>query len=259
MLNPRLNEREKMKLKDKICIVTGGARGIGREISRCFLEEGALVVIFDTNEEEAQKTAKDFAAKSYKDKFFFYKADVTNEHDIEEKMSDIYLKFTKIDILVNNAGITKDNLVLRMEVGDFKKVLDVNLIGTFICAKVASRYMVKQKHGKIINMSSVIGLHGNVGQSNYSASKAGVIGFTKSLAKELASRSINVNAVAPGFIDTEMTKKLDEKYKEKIIQQIPMGKFGTPEDVAKVVLFLASNDSDYLTGEVIRIDGGMAI
>lgn len=248
-----------MKLKGKICIVTGGARGIGREICRYFLMEGAVVCFFDLNEAEALKTVNEFSNDFGDGRIYFFKADVTDEKSVEESIEKIIQKFGEIHVLVNNAGITSDNLILRMSLDEWKKVIDINLTGTFICSKYVSKYMIKQKTGRIINMSSIIGIRGNAGQCNYSASKAGVIGFTKSLAKELASRNINVNAIAPGYIETEMTKKIDEKFREKIISMIPNGKLGTVEDVAKTALFLAAEDSQYITGTVINLDGGMGI
>jgi len=248
-----------MKLKGKICIVTGGARGIGKEICSCFLAEGATVCIFDLNKTEALNTLDQFVQKYGKEKAVFFNVDITSIDSVDNSMEEIIKKFGRIDVLVNNAGITSDNLVLRMDIAEWKKVIDINLTGTFICSKYASRYMVKQKSGRIINMSSVIGIKGNAGQSNYSASKAGVIGLTKSMAREFASRNINVNAIAPGYIETEMTKKIDEKFKEKIISMIPSGKLGTVEDVAKTAVFLASDDSEYITGAVINLDGGMGI
>jgi len=248
-----------MKLNGKVCIITGGGRGIGKEICSYFLKEGAVVCIFDLNEAEALKTIDQFDKQYGNARAAFYLVDVTSAQSVENAVGEIIKKFERIDILVNNAGITSDNLVLRMDIDEWKKVIDINLTGTFICSKYVSRYMLKQKSGRIINMSSVIGIKGNAGQSNYSASKAGVIGLTKSMAREFASRNINVNAIAPGYIETEMTKKIDEKYKEKIIALIPSGKLGTVEDVAKTALFLASEDSDYITGAVINLDGGMGI
>jgi len=248
-----------MKLKGKICIITGGGRGIGKEICSYFLKEGAVVCIFDLNKTEALNTLDQFEKKYGKDRAAFFYVDVTSVQSVESGIEEIVKKFGRIDILVNNAGITSDNLILRMDIDQWKKVIDINLTGTFICSKYASRYMVKQKSGKIINMSSVVGIKGNAGQSNYSASKAGVIGLTKSMAREFASRNINVNAIAPGYIETEMTKKIDEKHKEKIIAMIPSGKLGTVEDVAKTAVFLASDDSSYITGAVINLDGGMGI
>jgi len=248
-----------MKLKEKICIVTGGVRGIGKEICSYFLNEGAVVCIFDLNKVDAVNVLEQFKQKFGKEKADFFYVDVTSAQSVEKSIEEIIKKFGRIDILVNNAGITSDNLVLKMDISEWKKVIDINLTGTFICSKFASRYMVKQKSGKIINMSSVIGIKGNAGQSNYSASKAGVIGLTKSMAKEFASRNININAIAPGYIQTEMTKKIDDKFKEKIIAMIPNGRLGTVSDVAKTAVFLASEDSDYITGAVINLDGGMGI
>lgn len=248
-----------MKLKDKVSIVTGGSRGIGREISRFFLSEGSDVAVMDVSEKEGTETINFFKHEYPDRKVVFYNSDVSDFDSVEKNINDIYYKFGRIDVLVNNAGITKDNLLLRMSPDEFRKVIDINLTGTFICCKAVSRYMVKQKSGRIINISSVIGIRGNAGQCNYAASKAGVIGFTKSLARELASRNINVNAIAPGFIKTDMTEKLDARYKDKIIEMIPSGRLGTTQDVAKAAVFLASGDSDYITGSVIKIDGGMAI
>jgi 3-oxoacyl-[acyl-carrier protein] reductase len=248
-----------MKLKDKICIITGGARGIGKEICSYFLREGAVVCIFDLNKTDALNTLDQFEKKYGKEKAAFFCVDVTSVESVESSIKEIIKKYGRIDILVNNAGITSDNLVLRMDIAEWKKVIEINLTGTFICSKYASRYMLKQKSGRIINMSSVIGIKGNAGQSNYSASKAGIIGLTKSMAREFASRNINVNAIAPGYIETEMTRKIDEKQKEKIIAMIPSGKLGTVEDVAKTAVFLASDDSAYITGAVINLDGGMGI
>ncbi|MCE5329282.1 3-oxoacyl-[acyl-carrier-protein] reductase [bacterium] len=248
-----------MKLKEKICIVTGGARGIGREICSHFLKEGALVCFFDLDETEALKTLNEFNKEFGTLKAYFFKVNVADKESVESSIEEIVKKFGRVDILVNNAGITSDNLILRMSLEEWKRVIDINLTGTFICSKYVSKHMVKQKSGKIINMSSVIGIRGNIGQCNYSASKAGVIGLTKSLAKELAGRNINVNAIAPGYIETEMTKKIDDKFKEKIVSMIPSGKLGTVEDVAKTAVFLASEDSAYITGTVINLDGGMGI
>ena len=248
-----------MKLKDKVSIVTGGARGIGRRICEQFLKEDAIVYIFDINDEEGKAAASELKSIYGNSKVYFYRVDITNEKEVEETIGMIINSQNKIDILVNNAGITMDNLILRMSLDDWKKVIEVNLTGAFICSKYVVRGMIKERKGKIINISSIVGVHGNAGQCNYSASKAGIIGLTKSLAKEVASRNIMVNAVAPGYIETEMTEKLGEKVKEKLVSLIPTGKLGSIDDVAKTVLFLASEDSNYITGFVINIDGGMGI
>jgi len=244
-----------MKLKDRVSLVTGAARGIGKEIALAFAREGSDIVVCDVDLEAAQSTQKEIEGLGRKAMSF--KVDVTDLGQIEEMVNLILDKFVKIDILVNNAGITKDNLILRMSEEDWDKVLSVNLKGSFNCIKIVSRQMLKKRYGKIVNVASIIGLIGNAGQANYAASKGGLIALTKSLAKELASRNINVNAVAPGFIETPMTAKLPEAYKKQMLDNIPMGKFGSPEDVAKVCLFLASPDSDYMTGQVIVVDGGM--
>jgi 3-oxoacyl-[acyl-carrier protein] reductase len=248
-----------MKLKDKICIVTGGAAGIGKKISESFLNEGAIVCIFDVNEENGRGTLEELSAGSGRGKIFFFKVNVADEIQVEKTIEEIILKFKSIDILVNNAGITSDNLILRMNIEDFNKVISINLTGAFLCSKHVVRHMVKNKSGRIINISSIVGVRGNAGQCNYSASKAGLIGLTKSLAKEVASRNINVNAVAPGYIETEMTGKLPDAIKEKLTGTIPAGRLGSPEDVSKAVTFLAGPDSDYITGIVLGVDGGMGI
>ncbi len=248
-----------MKLKDKLSIVTGGSCGIGKEISSIFLSEGSDIAIFDIDEVKGRDTVKTLKNIYPDRRILFIKADITDSDIVEKSVNDLYGDFGKIDVLVNNAGITSDNLILRMSPDEFRKVIEINLTGTFICCKAVSRFMLKQKSGKIINISSVIGLRGNAGQCNYAASKAGVIGLTKSLAKELAGTNINVNAIAPGFIKTDMTEKLEDKYKEKITEMIPSKKLGTVTDVAKAALYLAAEDSGYVTGTTIRIDGGMAI
>lgn len=246
-----------MLLKDKLSFITGSARGIGKTIALKFAEEGSDIIVCDVNEAGIAETVAEIEKAGRK--ALGVKMDVTNLASVESAVNGAMEKFGKIDILVNNAGITKDNLLLRMKEEDWDAVLTVNLKGVFVCTKLISRIMLRQKSGKIVNVASVIGLMGNAGQSNYSASKAGIIGFTKSCAKEFASRSINVNAVAPGYIQTEMTKGLPDDIKEKMLKYIPMEKFGTTEDVANVILFLASPLSDYVTGEVVRIDGGMAM
>jgi 3-oxoacyl-[acyl-carrier protein] reductase len=246
-----------MKLKDKVALVTGGARGIGAAIAMNFAREGADIVVADVNLEIAQKTASDIEALGRK--ALALEMDVTDFAKVEEGINKILDKFGKVDILVNNAGITKDNLILRMSQAEWDAVINVNLKGTFNCIKAVSKPMVKQRSGKIISIASIIGLMGNFGQANYAASKAGIIALTKTVAKELASRNINANAVAPGFIQTDMTAKLSEDVKKKMMEAIPLSKLGTPEDVANVCLFLASEESNYITGQTITVDGGMVM
>jgi 3-oxoacyl-[acyl-carrier protein] reductase len=246
-----------MRLKDKVALVTGGARGIGQAIAMTFAKEGADIVVADVNLEVAQKTASEI--ESLGRKALALEMDVTDYQKVEEGVNKILDKFGKVDILVNNAGITKDNLLLRMSQAEWDAVISVNLKGTFNCIKAVSRPMVKQRSGRIISIASIIGLMGNWGQANYAASKAGIIALTKTVAKELASRNINANSVAPGFIQTEMTAKLSEDVKAKMMEAIPMAKLGTPEDVANVCLFLASEESRYITGQTITVDGGMVM
>ncbi|MEK6727734.1 MAG: 3-oxoacyl-[acyl-carrier-protein] reductase, partial [Candidatus Omnitrophota bacterium] len=246
-----------MRLKDKVALITGGARGIGRAIALLFAQQGADIALGDVNIEEAEKTCLEIEALGRR--ALPLGMDVTDYVKVEEALNKILDKFTKVDILVNNAGITKDNLILRMSQAEWDAVLNVNLKGTFNCIKAVSRPMVKQHSGKIISIASIIGLMGNPGQSNYSASKAGIIALTKTVAKELASRNINVNVVAPGFIQTEMTAKLSDEVKEKMKVAIPLGRLGTPEDVAQACLFLASGDSNYITGQTMVVDGGMVM
>jgi 3-oxoacyl-[acyl-carrier protein] reductase len=248
-----------MKLENKICIITGGAAGIGKKISQNFLKEDAIIYIFDVNQNIGDATVYDLSSVYGKEKVFFRNVNVVDESQVEKTIDEIAAKHGCIDILVNNAGITRDNLIMRMSLEDWKKVIDINLTGSFICSKSVAKHMIKKRSGKIINISSIVGIRGNAGQCNYSASKAGLIGLTKSLAKEVASRNIMVNAIAPGYIETEMTAKLDEKIKEKLLNSIPAGKLGSPEDVAMAALFLASRDSDYITGTVLNLDGGMGI
>lgn len=246
-----------MRLKDKVALVTGGARGIGQAIAMVFAKEGADIVVADVNLEAAQKTASEI--ESLGRKALALEMDVTDYQKVEECVNKILDKFGKVDILVNNAGITKDNLLLRMSQAEWDAVINVNLKGTFNCIKAVSRPMVKQRSGKIISIASIIGLMGNWGQANYAASKAGVIALTKTVAKELASRNINANSVAPGFIQTDMTAKLSDVLKAKMMEAIPMARLGTPEDVANLCLFLASEDSSYITGQTITVDGGMVM
>jgi 3-oxoacyl-[acyl-carrier protein] reductase len=246
-----------MRLKDKVALITGGARGIGRAIALLFAQEGADVAIIDVNLQEAEKTSHEIETLGRKS--LILQADVTDYLKVEEAVNKILDKFAKVDILVNNAGITKDNILLRMSETEWDAVLSVNLKGSFNCIKAVSKAMIKQRSGKIINIASIIGIIGNAGQANYSASKAGIIALTKTAAKELASRNINVNAVAPGFIQTEMTAKLPEDLKEKMEEAIALKKFGSPLDVANVCLFLASEEAGYITGQTIVVDGGMVM
>lgn len=246
-----------MRLENQVVLITGSARGIGKEIAKTFASEGATVIISDINADSAKVTSKEFTKEGFDSSSFA--CDVTNMQSVEEMINKILDKYLRIDILVNNAGITKDNLLLRMSENEWDAVLNTNLKGVFCCTKAVTKSMLKAKKGKLINIASIIGITGNAGQANYSASKAGIIGFTKSIAKEFASRGITSNAVAPGFIQSEMTEKLTDKAREEIFRTIPLGKLGTPQDVANACLFLASSDADYITGQTIVIDGGMAI
>ena len=243
------------RLEGKVALVTGGARGIGKAISARLAAEGAKLAIVDIMLDVAQATADEFTAQGVEAKA--YAANVASFADAEATVAQVVADFGSLDILVNNAGITRDTLMLRMTEEDFDKVIAVNLKGTFNFTKASIRPMMKARAGKIVNIASVVGRMGNVGQANYAASKAGVIGLTKTVAKEFASRNIQANAVAPGYIVTDMTGKLSEEAREAFMQVIPMKRGGTPEDVANVVYFLASPDSDYVTGQVINIDGGM--
>lgn len=247
-----------MSLQGKTAIVTGGGRGIGRAICLEFAAQGANVVInYAGNSEAAEKTAADCEALGAKAAII--KADVSKAEDVDAIFALAIEEFGKVDILVNNAGVTKDKLIMAMSEEDFDKVVDTNLKGAFLCMKAASKLMMKQRSGRIINMSSVVGVRGNAGQVNYAASKAGIIGMTKSLAKELAGRNVMVNAIAPGFIDTDMTAVLSDKVKEAILGDIPMKKLGKPEDIAKTAAFFAQDEAGYITGQVICVDGGMAM
>jgi len=241
---------------NKVAFITGGARGIGREIAITLAENGFDIVINYRGENEPISLLKE-EIESKNVKFFSVQGDVSKYEDAERMIKEIIEKFTRIDVLVNNAGITKDTLLMRMQKEDFEDVINVNLVGTFNITKNVIPYMMKQRDGRIINLASVVGISGNAGQANYAASKAGIIGFTKSLAKEVGSRNILVNAVAPGFIETKMTEVLKPEIKEEIIKNIPLRRTGKTKDVANVVKFLASEDSSYITGQVIHIDGGM--
>lgn len=241
-----------MKLKDKVALITGSAQGIGKAIASAMAKEGAKVIVSDVNLELAKQTAKEFGPDT-----LAIKINVADQADVEAGIKQVVEKFGQIDILVNNAGITKDTLLMRMKKDMWDAVININLTGVFNCTKVAVSLMMKKRAGKIINIASIVGQMGNVGQVNYSASKAGVIGLTKTVAREVASRGITVNAIAPGFIKTAMTDKIPEDAKNKMLGQIPLGKLGLPEDIAKAAVFLASSDADYITGQVIAVNGGM--
>ncbi|HIZ22047.1 MAG TPA: 3-oxoacyl-[acyl-carrier-protein] reductase [Candidatus Blautia faecigallinarum] len=243
-------------LNGKVALVTGASRGIGREIALTLGAEGAAVIINYNGSRERAEEVKETIEKQG-GKAFLYQCNVSDFTACETMVKDLIREFGHIDILVNNAGITRDNLIMKMKEEDFDAVLNINLKGTFNTIRHLSRQMLKQRSGKIINISSVSGIMGNAGQANYAASKAGVIGLTKTMARELASRGITVNAVAPGFVDTEMTKVLSDEVKDAACKMIPLGKFGKPSDIANMVAFLASEKADYITGQVISVDGGM--
>jgi 3-oxoacyl-[acyl-carrier protein] reductase len=240
-----------INLNGKIAVVTGASRGIGKEIAKTLHNANANVILIARNKELLKKLSVEL------DNCDYYSIDISNKEQIEETFKTIVKKKGSIDILVNNAGITKDNLLMRMKEEDIESVLNINLKSMFLTSKQVLRPMMKKRWGRIINITSVIGLMGNSGQSNYAASKAGIIGFTKSLAKEIGSRNITVNAIAPGFIETEMTKDLPEDNKKAMLDSIPLNKIGSTKDIANVVLFLASDLSDYITGETINVSGGM--
>jgi len=245
-----------MKLKNKVAIVTGGARGIGKAICLRLAKEGAKIVIFDLMDELALKVAKEIREEG--GECLAIPIDVSSICSVEQAVERVIDKFKRVDILVNNAGITKDKLILRMKEEDWDKVIQVNLKGAFNCLKVVLKFMSRQRYGRIVNISSVIGLRGNVGQANYAASKAGLIALTKSAAKEFARRGITVNAIAPGFIQTSMTQELLSIRKD-LLNQIPLGRVGKPEEVAGLVSYLVSEGAAYITGETVRIDGGMSM
>ncbi|AYC29211.1 3-oxoacyl-[acyl-carrier-protein] reductase [Paenisporosarcina cavernae] len=247
-----------MNVKNKVALITGASRGIGAEVAKYLAANGAKIVV---NYSGSQSKAEE-VVKSIQDNGGEATAFQANVHDadaVAEMVKHTIDTFGSLDILVNNAGITRDNLLIRMKEDEWDDVISVNLKGVFICTKAVSRQMMKQRAGKIVNISSIVGVSGNAGQANYVAAKAGVIGLTKTTAKELASRNIQVNAIAPGFITTDMTDELSAEVKEQMLEQIPLGKLGSPIDVAKAVAFLASDDSDYITGQTIHVDGGMVM
>lgn len=245
-------------LEGKIAVVTGASRGIGRSIALTLASRGAAVIInYNGSKDRAEEVKQEIEAAG--GKASIYQCNVSEYEKCETFIQDIIKEYGRIDILVNNAGITRDGLLMKMSEADFDQVVNTNLKGAFNTIRFASRQMLKQRSGRVINMSSVVGVTGNAGQANYAASKAGVIGLTKAAARELASRGITVNAIAPGFIETDMTEVLPEKVKESSVAQIPLGKFGKPEQVAAAVAFLASEDAEYITGQVLHVDGGMVM
>jgi len=246
-----------MQLASHVAIVTGGARGIGREIALLFAREGADVALFDVNPEQLERTAQELRALGRRAEGLV--VDVTDGKQVDDGVAKVLDKLGKVDILINNAGITKDGLLIRMDDAQWDRVLNINLKGTFLCTRAVARHMLKQRRGRIVSIASIVGLIGNPGQANYAASKAGIVGLTKSVAKELASRGITCNAIAPGFIKTEMTEALPDQAKQRLVEAIPMGTLGEPLDVAQAALFLVSDAARYITGHVLVVDGGLAM
>lgn len=245
-------------LKGKSAVITGGVRGIGKAIALRLAHSGInLIVNYNSNEEAAQTLSQEINSSG--SRCIAIQGDISNPQEALRVINSSLEYFERLDILVNNAGINRDGLLIRMKEEDFNRVIAVNLLGTFYCTKYASKIMIKARQGRIVNISSVVGIGGNIGQANYAASKAGVIGFTKSVAKELATRNITVNAIAPGFIKTDMTDRLSPEQQENILSRIPMGRFGSPEDVAHMVHYLVSEEANYITGQVFPVDGGMEI
>lgn len=246
-----------MLVEERISFITGAARGIGRAIADRLAEDGSDLAICDVDTQALEAAKKELEDKGRR--VIAEKVDVTNFEEVQAFVQKILDKFGKIDILINNAGITRDSLAVRMQDADWDAVINVNLKGAFNCIKACAKPMMKQRYGKIVNIASIIGLIGNAGQANYAASKGGLIALTKTVAKELASRSVNVNAVAPGFIKTAMTDKLSEELKQQLLKLIPLGRMGVPRDVANAVMFLISENSAYMTGQVVQVDGGMVM
>jgi 3-oxoacyl-[acyl-carrier protein] reductase len=245
----------KMELDGKVALITGGAQGIGRVISEELAGQGAHVILGDVNLEGAEKTVAEL--KQAGAKASAVRIDVSSAADVQSAFDSIIKDYKPVDIVVNNAGITRDGLLVRMKEAEWDLVMNINLKGSFLCSQQAAKQMMKQKSGAIVNIASIVGLMGNFGQANYSASKAGLIGFTKTLAREVAPRGIRANAIAPGFIDTEMTRVLEESVRDKLVEQIPLARLGQPEDVARCVSFLVSEKASYITGQVISVNGGM--
>jgi 3-oxoacyl-[acyl-carrier protein] reductase len=247
-----------VRLEGKVALVTGASRGIGREIALEFAREGADVAVnYAGSEEKAREVAEEIKAMGRK--ALLVQCDVSDSQAVQDMIKSVVDYFGGLDILVNNAGITRDNLILRMKEEEWDAVINTNLKGVFLCTKAAARAMMKKRSGRIINISSIVGITGNPGQANYVAAKSGVIGLTKTTAKEFASRGITVNAIAPGFISTDMTEDLPEEVKEAMIKQVPLARIGEPKEIARVALFLASPDSSYMTGQILRVDGGMGM
>ncbi len=249
---------EHLPFENKVALVTGSARGIGRAIAETMARRGASVVIADLRAELATATAQEIAANTGQ-RSLAVAVDVVNTESVKAMVERVLAEFGRIDILVNNAGVTRDNLIMRMEEADWDLVININLKGAFNCSKAVVRTMMKQRSGRIVNIASVSGLAGQAGQANYSASKAGLIGMTKALARELGSRQITVNAVAPGFIPTDLTKDLPNELKEASLKMIPLGRWGSTEDIASAVAYLASDEASYITGHVLSVDGGMVM
>jgi len=246
-----------MNLANRVAIVTGGGRGIGQTIALKLAEVGATVVVNDIGEASPVGSVAE-EIKAMGGQSLAVLADVSSSSDVARLVEETMAAYGKVDILVNNAGIARDQLIIRMSDEDWDKVLSVNLKSAFLCSRAVLRYMIKQRWGRIISIASIVGLVGNPGQANYASAKAGIIGFTRTVAKEVAARGITANAIAPGFIDTEMTQRLDEDWKQQLKKQIPLGYFGSPRDVAEAVAFLASEEARYITGQVLSVDGGMA-
>ena len=246
-----------MQLTNRIALITGGARGIGREMALLFAKQGADLALFDVNPQQLEQTAAELRALGRRAEGLV--VDVTDGTQVDEGVAKVLDKLGRIDILINNAGITKDGLLIRMDDAQWDRVITINLKGTFLCTRAVAKHMLKQRSGRIVSVASIVGLIGNPGQANYAASKAGIIGFTKAVAKELASRSITCNAIAPGFIKTEMTDALPEPARQRLMEAIPMGTLGEPLDVAQAALFLVSDAARYITGQVLVVDGGLAM